>query len=655
MRKIINTVVSLFISLGCCFATGNICNTGNFNILDDSLTIITKNLSKRYNSENDFTAQANQLYCYSVTNSNNDLKALSANYLGFRQYIKSNTDSAYIYLKEANEILLANEPTIRLIDNLKILGLVDILEKDYVSAKIRFEETERLAKELMLKSEEIDIYNNKGLLYMELNQFEKAQEYLNMAAKFSKQKGSKIPLGYAYLNIARSKRKQNASIDTVLYYTELAFKAWSSPKHERGIAYYYNFKGVLFESIDLEKSYDYYKQAIYLTEYNNLGINLAGLYYKCAKYFIHEDNNEQAFEYALRSINISISKNNLNTLRKTHYLITKNFKFNSKDEELEYHTKINSFLLNTPDYSQKALTEMLKFETQNEELTKKNDRSALIIVFLLIGLLILGFFAALILKLLKQRTKSQKALKLLNEKINTQNIDLLNTQNLLQNSIEKLQSFAHIVSHDIKAPLRTISGFADIAIKQYETNSNQVSKSLNLIATLSKDLTKLVNDILIDASNNKIETINKVDLNKVVSKVLNKLKFDIDRNNVSIEKSELPIVKGIESKLVQLFQNLISNAITYKHPSRKLQLQLLSTKRNNNLLVSVKDNGKGIKQDLLTEIFKKNNRGEEITTKGTGLGLFTCNRIMTELSGKIKVLSNYNEGSEFILQFPQNQ
>ncbi len=647
-------VLNLWISLSCCFATGNICNAVNFVISDDSLTVFTKNLSGEFNSEYNFSAQAKQLYCYAKVSNDNYLRALSANYLGFRQYIKSNSDSAYVFLNEANKILSINEPTNALIRNLKLLGLVDILEKDYVSAKIRFEETERLAKESMSANELIDVYNNKGLLFMNLKQYDKAEKNLKLAAKLAIEYSANISLGYAYLNIARSKHDQNALIDSVLHYAELAFNTWSAPKYERGLAYYYKFNGDVFASVNLEKSYDFYLNAIYLTEYNNFGIQLAELYYKCAKYFLYKNLREDAFEYAKKSVETAIAKKKLNTLRSGHNLITANFKFNTKDEALEYHSKVSSFLLNTPDYSQKAFTEMIKFETHNEELTKKNYRSTLIILFLLIGLTVLGFFVALILKLLKQRTKSQKALKLLNEKINSQNIDLLNTQNLLEQSIEKLQSFAHIVSHDIKAPLRTISGFADIAIKQYETNSKQIAKSLNLIATLSKDLTKLVNDILIDASNNKIEAINTVDLNKVVSKVLDKLKFDIDRNNVLIEKSKLPIVKGKESKLVQLFQNLISNAITYKHPSRELQLQLLSAKQNNNLLVSVKDNGKGIKQDLLTEIFKKNNRGDEKESFGTGLGLFTCKNIMMELSGKIKVHSNYNEGSEFVLQFPES-
>lgn len=240
MRNIICIAVYLYISFNYCFATANICNIGNFNITDDSLATITKHLSEGYNSEKDFTVEARQLYCYALKNNKNYLKALAANYFGFRQYVKANIDSAYMYLNETNKILTSSKPNLTLIKNLELLGLVDILKEDYVSAKNYFDETERLVIELKLESKKIDIYNNKGLLFMKLSQYEKAQDYLQRVAKLAKENDAKIALGYSYLNIAQSKHKLNAPIDSVLYYLELAGKAWSMPEYNRGLAYYYN-------------------------------------------------------------------------------------------------------------------------------------------------------------------------------------------------------------------------------------------------------------------------------------------------------------------------------------------------------------------------------------------------------------------------------
>jgi len=425
------------------------------------------------------------------------------------------------------------------------------------------------------------------------------------------------------------------------------------------LAYYNTFMGDIYKYKKDEISFAYFKKAIDINESNNFAIELPLLYYNCALYYLEKQLFEQSLEYTLKSVQAAIEKKDFNSIRNGHDLITKYLTFNTIEDAHAYHSKISSFLLNIPDYSHEALTEILKTETriletetENKSLTKKNRQSTLLNFVLFGGLLILSASLFTIWKLLQQRTQRQKVLKALNVKVTTQNNRLKNTQNLLAQSIKKLQSFAHVVSHDLKAPLRTINGFAKVAIKQNKQANGLLDTSLNQISNLSNDLTKLIEDILANAMDKKETALDKVDLNKVVNKVLTNLKYDIEKHKVKIIKNELPITFGKENQLVQIFQNIISNAIAYRLTERQLVLQIEQAKNDGNLAISIKDNGKGIRKELLTNIFNKNNRGDEKDKNGTGLGLYTCKEIMQELQGKIKVNSKIGIGSEFILLFP---
>jgi len=652
VKQVLCIFFIVHLSLSLCFSLPIDCNDSINPLPEKQIAVLIENLNAAFYLRDSLKQQVRQAYCYGIYYNNEELKAVAYNYLGFEQYVKANIDSAYYYLNDAYKILSSKPPSLTFIRNLKMLGLVNLLEEDIISAKKHFDETENLSKKLNINTELADAYNNKGLMYMQFNQHQKAQINLQNAIDQFKIFNDQTNLGYAYLNLAKSKHLQQVSKDSIFYFAEQAGQTWEASKYQRGLAYYNTFIGDLYKDTDEEKSFEYYKKAISIVEKNNFGIELSMLYYNCADYYFNQNLNKQSFTYALKSVEAAIEKKDINALRKSHNLITKNFTFNTKDEANAYHSKISSFLLNTPDYSRKALTEILNTESKNKALVEKNNRSTLINTVLLGSLLALSILLLVIWKLLQQRTKRQQSLDELNQKVTTQNNSLVNTQKLLAHSIEKLQSFAHVVSHDLKAPLRTINGFAKVAIKQNKPVNSSLEDSLLQIASLSSNLTEMVDDILANAMNKNEISLSKVDLNIVVNKVLNNLKYDIEKHDVIIIRSELPKVVGCENQLVQLFQNLLSNAIAYKHSNRKLVLKLYYTKNKEGLAISIKDNGKGIRDELLPNIFTKNNRGDEMDKSGTGLGLYTCKKTMQELQGTIKVKSKIGIGSEFILLFP---
>lgn len=221
----------------------------------------------------------------------------------------------------------------------------------------------------------------------------------------------------------------------------------------------------------------------------------------------------------------------------------------------------------------------------------------------------------------------------------------------LAHSNEKLKSFAYIVSHDLKAPLRSISSFGFLLQRRY----NHLLKAdgqefLEFITTNAKKMSALISDIL---SNSLLEYQEKkqpeqVDLNIVIKDVLNNLQQDISEKQAQIKCTELPAIKGFSSDFVQLLQNFISNAIKYSRPDVAPVVEVSGERKTGIYHLTFKDNGRGISKEAREHIFDKFDRGNLNDHNGHGIGLSTCLRIVREYDGEISVKSVVGEGSSFV-------
>jgi PAS domain S-box-containing protein len=209
----------------------------------------------------------------------------------------------------------------------------------------------------------------------------------------------------------------------------------------------------------------------------------------------------------------------------------------------------------------------------------------------------------------------------------------------------ELQEYAHIVSHDLKSPLRSIDALVSWIKEDNKNNLDDTTiRNFELIETTLEKMERLISDILILSSiDNDIENISEVDLNKIIAD-LNHLLFV--PSNISIEiLNNLPIIKGDKTKLQQLFQNLICNAIKFNDKEKGI-IEINVKEIDSHYEFSVKDNGMGIDKkyhDNIFNIFHSLNNSKE----STGIGLSIVKKVVDLYKGEIWLESAPNKGTTF--------
>ena len=221
----------------------------------------------------------------------------------------------------------------------------------------------------------------------------------------------------------------------------------------------------------------------------------------------------------------------------------------------------------------------------------------------------------------------------------------------LSRSNAELQEFAYIASHDLQEPLRAVSGYIRLLQTEYIDQLNSTAHEyIDLAIDGTKRMRGLIEDLLTYSHVGTSEQIfSRVDCNKVVREVISNLSTLIEESEANIIYYDLPDVSGDRTQIVQLFQNLLINAIKFRHPDTapKIIIQAKSID-DNRWLFSVSDNGIGIKAeyfDRIFKIFRRLHTHREFA--GTGVGLALCRKIVERHGGKIWVESELGEGTTF--------
>lgn len=258
----------------------------------------------------------------------------------------------------------------------------------------------------------------------------------------------------------------------------------------------------------------------------------------------------------------------------------------------------------------------------------------------------------------KELQKSNEALNELNEKleikVESRTQSLTRSNNLLTKSNEKLQSFAHVVSHDLRAPLRNISSFSGLLKNNYKDIMDEEGKTfLDFISKGANEMSSLIVEILENSVPEHISGDNaiKVDLEVIFKEVETQLHHQIEEENAILKHNKLGIVMGNRSDFIQLFQNMISNSLKYCCPDYTpiIEVNYENQKGQHNLIFS--DNGLGIDDEIKSKIFKEFEKSKSSGKNSFGIGLATCKKIIQEYNGKLTVHSNQQQGTKFICKF----
>jgi light-regulated signal transduction histidine kinase (bacteriophytochrome) len=233
----------------------------------------------------------------------------------------------------------------------------------------------------------------------------------------------------------------------------------------------------------------------------------------------------------------------------------------------------------------------------------------------------------------------------------------LETQNqkLIQSN-QELENFAHIVSHDLQQPLQSIMGYAKIITIQYpallDTEANQYVKK---ILEAGDRMRRLIQNLLDCARAEQTpEIFTPLDGNILLETAMQDLSNLIEESGADISFGKLPKLLGNEAQLVQLFENILGNALKFSRTEKQPKIHIESSKTTDgNCLLCFQDNGIGIPEDGINDIFKKFHRMHSNQKyPGLGIGLATCKKIVEHHKGSIWVESKVSVGTSFYIRLP---
>lgn len=213
---------------------------------------------------------------------------------------------------------------------------------------------------------------------------------------------------------------------------------------------------------------------------------------------------------------------------------------------------------------------------------------------------------------------------------------------------QELTEFANTASHDLQEPLRTITAFAELLADDCGESLSEAGREyLDFIHESTTRLQHLISDLLSYARlNSEGERFARVDLNKIINEVLQNLHQQLEETSPQIELSALPTIKGDRSRLVRLFQNLVSNALKFREPRKTPQLSISAVEEPDHWRIQVADNGIGIppqQRDRIFDIFFRLH--SQNTYPGSGIGLAVCAKIVALHGGKIWADANEAGGT----------
>ena len=226
----------------------------------------------------------------------------------------------------------------------------------------------------------------------------------------------------------------------------------------------------------------------------------------------------------------------------------------------------------------------------------------------------------------------------------------------LKESNEQLKDFVSAAAHDLRSPLNSVSTMAQLLALRFQSElDNEGSELLHYIIQGTQRMLHLLEDLLTYAQASHFEVhqvANRASMERAFRTALENLRAEIQSSHAAITADPLPDVAVHEAHLLQLLQNLIGNALKYRSEAAP-RIHVACSRSNRGWQIQVSDNGIGIDARYQQQIFKPFKRLHGDDRPGTGIGLATCQKIVTGYGGKIWVTSEPGKGSTFCFTLPE--
>lgn len=252
-----------------------------------------------------------------------------------------------------------------------------------------------------------------------------------------------------------------------------------------------------------------------------------------------------------------------------------------------------------------------------------------------------------------ERVKQENLIEQQLQQLNKQNKDL---QTYIESNMQ-LENFAYIASHDLRAPIRNIVSFSNLLERRLSDRLEKPEQEfLQFIITSAVNMQALIEDLLtFSRANTNKRKLTKIPFPLLIDELEKELQPIVESKKAIIEWPEESFdIFADRIKLKHLFQNLIENGLKFSLPERQPKIRVTVTHQPEEWLFAVTDNGIGIEEEYLNNIFlifKRLHSQEEY--EGTGIGLALCKKLVEQHEGRIWVKSTSGEGSTFYFTIPK--
>jgi signal transduction histidine kinase len=408
---------------------------------------------------------------------------------------------------------------------------------------------------------------------------------------------------------------------------------------------------VHFKKQEFEQVAETYKECLQY-ESHFLDIDNAELHYRIGHLYRQQNRNAEAETEFLKSLKIAEKLDYKEIAQRANYqMFLLCFDKHENPRALTYlnvANALNDSLFNANKTRQTAEME-LKFDSEKREneintLRARETRFLLIVsisAFLMI-VLFLGF-------LIQMRGRSFIAMKIKNDEIQQQ-------YKRLEESNEILSQFAYVAAHDLKEPLRSIGSYVGLIQMKYAKDLPPDAKEyMQFVNSGVKRMYSLLTDLLdfsqVISQQPGAEVIRP---DEVLEDVKANLRNAIESKNAQVLCMEnLPSIRMNRSHLLQLFQNLIGNALKFTTITPIVRIE--GKEENGNIVLTIEDNGIGINKEYGSKVFilfQQLNKKDKFD--GTGIGLTICKNIVEKYNGRIWFDSEENIGTKFYISIPSN-
>ncbi len=222
-------------------------------------------------------------------------------------------------------------------------------------------------------------------------------------------------------------------------------------------------------------------------------------------------------------------------------------------------------------------------------------------------------------------------------------------------SNKELEQFAYVASHDLQEPLRMVAAYMGLLEKKYHGRlDDKADRYIHFAVDGALRMQRLIDGLLAYSRiASRGSPFRPVDLNHVFEDAVKNLSEAVRESSARITKDDLPVVTADETQMLQLFQNLIANAIKFRTPDAPPEIHIAAGKKGNEWTFRVRDNGIGIESeyfDRVFQIFQRLHSPQEYA--GTGIGLAVCKKIVERHRGRIWIESAPGKGSTFFFTIP---